>query len=588
MATMTGAQITVDALEKEGVDVIFGFPGGAVLDLADALAQSKQIRIVLARHEQGAGHMADGYARSTGRPGILMVTSGPGATNMVTALATAYMDSVPMVAISGQVSTAAIGNDAFQEADVVGITRPCTKHNYLVKDIRELGSTIKEAFHIATTGRPGPVVIDLPKDIQQATLKDYEYPTTFEIRSYKPVTEGNPKQIAQAARAIEKSKKPVLYCGGGAIAANASPEILALAEKCQIPLTTTLLGLGCFPETHPLALKMLGMHGTAYANHAVNECDCLIAVGARFDDRVTGKLATFAPNCRGNIIHIDIDPTAISKNIAVSVPIVGDCKSVLKGILEEVKPCQHAEWVAEVEAWKQRYPLGYDRDSEGLKPQFVIEELFKFTKGDAIVATEVGQHQMWAAQFWKTNSPRTFLTSGGLGTMGFGLPAAIGAQVAHPDKLVVDIAGDGSIQMNAQEFTVAALNKLPVKVLILNNNYLGMVRQWQQLFYGGRYVMTPLKRADDPTLPSHKGESDGLPPYLPDFVKLAEAHGCVGIRVSKKNEVIPAFEEMVRIKRPVVIDFLVEREENVFPMIPAGKSIKEMIASHEDYTRGLA
>jgi len=586
--SMTGAQIIVDALEREGVQHVFSFPGGAILDLADALANSKKVRMILARHEQGAGHMADGYARSSGKPGVILVTSGPGATNIVTALANAHMDSIPIVALTGQVPTAAIGNDAFQEADVVGITRPCTKHNYLVKDIRELGRTLKEAFHIATTGRPGPVLIDLPKDIQQQTLENYAYPAKVEMRSYKPTIEGNPKQIELAARMIERAKKPILYVGGGAAASGAHKEVIALAEKCDLPTTTTLLGMGVFPETHPLSLKMLGMHGTAYANHAVHECDCLIAAGARFDDRVTGKLATFAPHCRNAIIHIDIDPASISKSVAAALPIVGDCRNVLKALLKEVKPGRHPEWRAQIEEWKKKYPLSYDRASKGLKPQYVIEQLYAFTGGDAIVTTEVGQHQMWAAQFWTTREPRTFLSSGGLGTMGFGLPAAIGAQVANPKRLVVNIAGDGSIQMNAQEFSVAALNNLPVKTLILNNGYLGMVRQWQQLFYGKRYVLTPLKRVNDPTLPTRKKPAKDLPEYIPDFVKLAEAHGCVGLRVTRKEDVEGAFKEMVKVKRPVVIDFLVEPEENVFPMIPAGKSVAEMIASHEDYTRGLA
>ncbi|MCX7044565.1 MAG: biosynthetic-type acetolactate synthase large subunit [Candidatus Sumerlaeota bacterium] len=586
--SITGAQIIVDALEREGVVEFFCFPGGAVLDLCDAIAESKILKPILVRHEQGAGHMADGYARSSGRPGVLLVTSGPGATNIVTALANAYMDSVPVVALTGQVPTAAIGNDAFQEADIVGITRPCTKHNYLVKNVADLGQTIKEAFYIATTGKPGPVLIDIPKDVQQAKLEDYSYPETADIRSYKPTTEGNPRQIVQAARIIERSKKPVIYAGGGAIVANAANLILALAEKCDIPVTTTLLGLGVFPETHPLALKMVGMHGTAYANHAVNECDCLITAGARFDDRVTGKVATFAPHCRGNIIHIDIDPSAISKSVPADCPIVGDCGKVLTALLAEIKPCRHPEWIAECDAWKKQFPLGYDREGAGLRPQYVIEELYKFTGGDAIVATEVGQHQMWAAQFWTSTRPRRFLSSGGLGTMGYGLPAAIGAQVANPDQLVVNIAGDGSIQMNAQEFTTAALNHLPVKTLILNNRYLGMVRQWQQLFYGRRYTITPLNRAQAKLRETDAAADENLPPYLPDFVKLADAHGCVGLRVSRKEDVRGAFEEMIKVRRPVIIDFWVEQEENVFPMIPAGKGVKEMIASHEDYTRGLA
>ena len=586
--SITGAEIVVDVLEREGVDVAFGYPGGAILDLADALDRSEKIRMILTRHEQGAGHMADGYARASGRPGIMIITSGPGATNTVTALLNAYMDSVPIVMISGQVPTAVIGNDAFQEADVVGITRPCTKHNFLVKDIRELANTLREAFHIATTGRPGPVVVDLPKDVQQARLEDYVWPETVSIRSYKPVSRGNPRQIASAARAIERARRPVLCCGGGVISSNAHAELLQLAEKCQIPVTTTLLGLGAFPEDHPLSLKMLGMHGSAFANHAVNECDCLIAVGARFDDRVTGKLATFAPNCRDNIVHIDVDPSAISKNIAVTVPVVGDCRLVLQDLLKEIQPLTHPEWIEKVGQWKAQFPLTYDGSGDAIKPQFALETLYKVTGGDAIVTTDVGQHQMWAAQFWTTRQPRTFLTSGGLGTMGYGLPAALGAQVAFPDRLVINISGDGSIQMNQQELSVAALNGLPVKNVILDNTYLGMVRQWQQLFYERRYVLTPLHRVGNPKLPTEHLSVEEMPAYLPDFVKLAEAHGCVGIRVTRKDDLIPAYEEMLKTPRPVVLDVMTAMEENVYPMIPAGKSIREMIANHEDFTRGLS
>jgi acetolactate synthase-1/2/3 large subunit len=573
---MRGAQIVVDALEREGVEVVFGYPGGAILDVFDQINRSKKIRFILTRHEQGATHMADGYARASGRTGVVIVTSGPGATNTVTGLATAYMDSIPLVVISGQVPTRVIGNDAFQEADVTGITRPVTKHNYLVKTIAELPRTIKEAFFIAGTGRPGPVVIDLPKDVQQATLKDYSYPKTIDLPTYKPTYEGNPKQIKKAVATIQHTSRPLLYCGGGVIRSLAHEEARTLAERCEIPVATTLLGMGSFPETHPLALHMLGMHGTQYANYAMHECDCLIAVGARFDDRVTGKLDEFAPHCRNNIIHVDIDPASISKNVPVSVPIVGDCKLVLQKILEEIKPCKHPEWLAQVADWKQQYPLRYKNDGE-LRPQFVVEKIYEVTRGDAIIATEVGQNQMWASHYYLYTQPRTFISSGGLGTMGYGFPAALGAQVACPDKTVIDIAGDGSIQMNIQETTTAVLNNLPVIVAILNNGYLGMVRQWQEMFYARNYssveLMRPLDKDGQPT----DGLPDGVPLYVPDFVKLAEAFGALGRRITKKEEVVPALEWAIQARRPVFLEFMVTREENVFPMIPAGASVKHMI-----------
>lgn len=573
---MRGAQIIVDALEREGVEVVFGYPGGAILDVFDQINRSKKIRFILTRHEQGAAHMADGYARVTGRPGVVLVTSGPGATNTITGLATAYMDSIPIVCITGQVSTAAIGNDAFQEADVSGISRPVTKHNYLVKSINELPRIIKEAFYIANSGRPGPVLIDLPKDVQQATLKNYTYPEKVHITTYKPTYDGNPKQIKRAVEVIESAARPLLYCGGGVIRSLAHEEVLALAERCDIPVTTTLLGLGGFPGTHPLALNMPGMHGTQYANFAIHECDCLIAVGARFDDRVTGKLDEFAPHCRNKIIHIDIDPASISKSVPVTVPIVGDCKRVLTKILEEIKPAKHPEWVAQIGELKAQYPLRY-KDDDDLRPQFVVEKIYEVTRGDAIITTEVGQNQMWAAHYYLYTKPRTFVSSGGLGTMGFGFPAAIGAQVACPDKVVVDIAGDGSIQMNIQETTTAVMNNLPVVVAILNNGFLGMVRQWQEMFYNRNYSGVELKRPTDEQGRPTDGLPDDVPPYVPDFVKLAEAFGALGRRVTKKEDVLPALEWAIAARRPVFLEFIVTREENVFPMIPAGASVKHMI-----------
>ena len=571
----TGADILVDGLIKEGVEVMFGYPGGAILDVCDSIYKSK-IKFILTRHEQGAAHAADGFSRSTGRVGVCMATSGPGAINLVTGIATAYMDSIPMVALTGQVPTSMIGNDAFQEADTVGITRPVTKYNYLVKDVRDLPRIIKEAFYIASTGRPGPVLIDIPKDVQKAVYKNYSYPDKVELRSYKPVYEGHPNQIAKAAKEIEKAKKPLLYCGGGAISSGAHKEILKLADTCDIPVTTTLLGHGCFPETHPLALKMLGMHGTQYANYAMAETDLIIAVGARFDDRVTGKLDEFAPNAQGRVIHIDIDPSAISKNIPVSIPIVGDCKTVLQELLKLTKPKKNPEWIRQIMEWKTKYPLTYKRDDDLLHPQFVVEQIYEVTKGDAIIVTEVGQNQMWAAHYYKYTKPRTFLSSGGLGTMGYGFPAAIGAKMGNPDKLVIDIAGDGSIQMNIQELATAVVNNIPVKIVILNNGYLGMVRQWQELFYQREYAFTDLSRYLKKDM---KWEDIKKDPkiFVPDFVKLAEAYDALGIRVTKKEEVAPALEQAFSSPKVAIVECLVEREENVFPMIPSGASVKQMM-----------
>lgn len=569
----TGAEIIIDAFEKEKVGAVFGYPGGAVIDIFDLLYDA-DINFYLVRHEQGAAHAADGYARATGKTGVCLATSGPGATNLVTGLATAYMDSVPMVAICGQVPSSMIGNDAFQEADITGITRPITKHNYLVKNVDELPIVLKEAFYIANSGRPGPVLIDLPKDIQKSST-DVEYPDSVKIRSYAPTYEGHIKQIEKVAKAIKKAKRPVIYAGGGAVISDCHDELLKLVEKTKIPVTTTFLGLGCFPENHPLALHMLGMHGTQYANYAVMETDLLISIGARFDDRVTGTLDTFAPHAK--IIHIDIDPSAISKNVNVHIPVVGDAKNILTKLNKIVEPGDTKEWIETITKWKTEYPLYYKDTMNIIKPQFVIEKIYEVTGGDAIIATEVGQHQMWTAQFFKFEHSRQFLSSGGLGTMGYGFPAAIGAQVAYPDKTVFNIAGDGSIQMNIQELATAVNYKLPVNVAILNNGYLGMVRQWQELFYSGRYAGTCLHRnascKQDCSTPGSY-----CPSEIPDFVKVAEAYSAVGMRITKKEDVVPALQEAIKIKRPVMMDFIVAQEENVYPMVPAGASLKQMLS----------
>jgi acetolactate synthase-1/2/3 large subunit len=559
---MRGAKILLESLKQEGVDVIFGISGGSVIDIFDALYDEKVIKYYLTCHEQAAAHAADGYSRATGKVGVCLATSGPGATNLVTGIATAHMDSIPMVAITGQVYSHLIGNDAFQEADVTGITRPVTKHNFLVKDVKELATTIKEAFYIARTGRPGPVLVDIAKDAQQKET-EFIYPKEVNIRSYKPIYEGHPKQITKAAEMINSSTKAIIYAGGGIILSGAHQELLELAEKIQAPVTTTLLGMGGFPQTHELSLDMLGMHGTAYANKAIVNCDLIIAIGARFDDRITGRLDKFARESK--IIHIDIDPAAISKNVKVDIPIVGDCKSVLIELNKLVQKPENDEWLKQVAEWKQKMPLSYDHDSPLIKPQYVVEQIYEATKGEAIITTEVGQNQMWAAQFYKYTKPRTFLSSGGLGTMGYGFPAAIGAQVGCPDKIIFDIAGDGSIQMNIQELTTAVAYKLPVKVAILNNRYLGMVRQWQDLFYKGRKFGVDLERD-------------------PDFVKIAEAFGATGILVEKPEDVRPALDRAIETPGPVFLNFMIDRNENVFPMVPAGAPLDEMLG----ITQGMA
>ena len=553
---ITGAQAILECLKKEGVDIIFGYPGGQVLPLYDAMYSEKDVKHILVRHEQGAAHAADGYARATGKVGVCVATSGPGATNLVTGIATAYMDSIPMVAITGQVGTSFLGRDSFQEADITGITLPITKHNYLIKDSKDIPQVFKEAFYIARTGRPGPVLIDIPKDLQVRKL-NFKYPEKIDIPSYKPKYEGHPRQISAAAKAIMASARPVIYCGGGVIASGAAKELTELAIKCSIPVTTTLLGKGSFPETNKLSLGMLGMHGTVYANYSIQEADLLIAIGARFDDRVTGHIAKFAPKAKH--IHIDIDPAEIGKNVKIDIPIVGDVKTVLRELIGKVAAKDdHAAWLAQVEEWKKKYPLSYKKSDE-IKPEYVIEQIYEATKGEAIITTEVGQNQMWASQYYKFTKPRTMITSGGLGTMGYGLPAAIGAQFGCPDKIVFDIAGDGSIQMNIQELTTAVNNKLPIKIAVLDNACLGMVRQWQEILHGKRYSHTDLEAN-------------------PDLVKVAEAFGAKGIKITKIEDVRSAIEESLAIKdRPVLLDFKVARGENVFPFVPAGQAINEML-----------
>ncbi len=557
---LTGAQILMKMLKEEGVDTIFGFPGGVVIDIYDEFAKT-DIKHILVRHEQGAVHAADGYARASGKVGVCLVTSGPGATNTVTGIACAYMDSIPMVIFTGQVPTQLIGNDAFQEVDIVGITRPCTKHNYLVKRTEDLARVVKEAFVIAASGRPGPVLIDIPKDVSSTKIT-YKEPKKIELKSYNPTYSPNKKQLLKAVKLIKNAKKPIVFAGGGVVLSKGSKELTELAHKTQIPVTCSLMGLGVFPGTDPLWLGMLGMHGTYRANMCTGDCDLIVAVGVRFDDRVTGKTDTFAPNAK--IVHIDIDPTSIRKNIPVTVPIVGDCKITLgllnklldKEDLSDLKT-KRKKWLDQIEKWKRTTPLAY-KQKNIIKPQYVVEKLYELTKGKAIITTEVGQNQMWAAQYYHFKKPNHFITSGGLGVMGFGLPAAIGAQLACPNKLVVDIAGDGSIQMNIQEMATAEQYGLPVKIVILNNRYLGMVRQWQELFYDKRYSGTNMEHA-------------------PDFIKLAEAYGAVGLRATKPEEVEPVLIKGLSSPKTVIMEFVVEREECVYPMVPAGAAITEML-----------
>ncbi len=560
---LTGSKILLECLALEGVDTIFGYPGGTVINIYNDLMDSP-IKHILTRHEQAAVHAADGYARATGKVGVAIATSGPGATNTITGIATAYMDSIPLVVITGQVPTPLIGNDAFQEVDIIGITRPVTKHNYLVRDIKELATVIKKAFFIARSGRPGPVLIDLPKDVQVATTK-FEYPDKVEMRGYKPTYSGNTRMIEKAAKMILASRQPVLYVGGGASLTDAHDELRELAEMTQAPVTTTLMGMASFPKRHELSLGMLGMHGTYYANMAVTNSDLLIALGARFDDRVTGKIATFAPHAK--IIHVDVDPTSIKKNVRVDLPIVGDLRDVLQKIIKKLT--EHGDelkesterlkpWHEEIAGWRKAQPMSYKQSKKEIKPQYVIEKLRELSKDDAIVTTEVGQHQMWTAQFFDFVQPRTFLSSGGLGTMGYGLPSALGAQAAFPERQVIDISGDGSFQMNSQELATLVQYRLPVKIAILNNGFLGMVRQWQQLFFDKRYSQTCME--------------------LPiDFIKLAEAYGATGLRATKPEEVEQVIKKAFATKGPVIMEFKVAREENVMPMVPAGAGLNEMV-----------
>ncbi|MFH1519899.1 MAG: biosynthetic-type acetolactate synthase large subunit [Candidatus Omnitrophota bacterium] len=554
---MKGAKILIESLIQERVEVIFGYPGGTVIPLFDCLYDSP-IKFILTRHEQAAAHAADGYARSTGKVGVCVATSGPGATNLTTGIATAHMDSVPIIAITGQVKTSLIGNDAFQEADITGITRSISKYNYLIKDAKDIAYVVKEAFYLASTGRPGPIVIDLPVDVQMQEA-DFNYPKKIKMRSYNPTHFGHPGQIKKVLKLIYNSQQPVIMAGGGGIIAGASEELLRFAEKTNIPVTTTLMGLGGFPSTHRLSLGMPGMHGTVYANLAVTESDLLISVGSRFDDRVTGKVDAFAPGAK--IVHIDIDPTSISKTINVDVPIVGDAKNIVGQLTEEVDATKLADlenWHKKIKEWKKKHPLKYKLKKTGkIKPQYVIEEIYRQTKGKAIITTEVGQNQMWTSQFYKFDYPRHFLSSGGLGTMGYGFPAAIGAKIANPKQEVIVIAGDGSIQMNIQELATVSTYNLKIKIIILNNGYLGMVRQWQELFYDRRYSGTTLKN--------------------PDFVKIAQGYGIKGIQVKKVSEVKPAIQGILKFKGSVLADFLIEPEENVFPMVPAGEAINRMI-----------
>lgn len=560
---ISGAQAVVKSLEKEGVEVIFGIPGGVLIPIHHVLCESKKIRHVLVRHEQVAAHIADGYARATGRVGVCMATSGPGATNLVTGLANAYMDSIPIVAITGQVVRPAIGTDAFQEADITGISLPVVKHSYLIKDPKDIPRVIKEAFYIASSGRPGPVLMDIPRDVSEAQI-EYKWPERINLRGYKPTLRGHPGQIKAAAGAIAAAKKPIIYAGGGVILSDGARELTELARMTNIPVTTTLLGKGAFPETDRLSLGMLGMHGTAYANYAISESDLIIAVGARFDDRVTGKLSEFAQHAK--VIHIDIDPAEISKNVKAHIPIVGDAKLVLvdlnkvvKRVLKGAAKPKRTEWLGQIEVWRKAHPLSYEKDKV-LRPQYVVEQIYEMTKDkDAIVTTGVGQNQMWAAQFYKTTKPRTFLSSGGLGTMGYGMPAAIGAQFGRPKALVVDIDGDGSFQMVSQDVATAVAHKLPINICILNNMYLGMVRQWQELFFECRYTAVDLG------------------PGMPDFVKLAEAYGALGLRVTKPEEVRPALTKALKSPKTCVIEFVIEREAGVFPMVKPGGEITKMI-----------
>jgi acetolactate synthase-1/2/3 large subunit len=562
---MTGAQIICESLVKEGVEVIFGILGGAILPLYDTLPNYPQLRHILVRHEQGAAHAADGYARATGKVGVCMATSGPGATNLVTGIANAYLDSSPIVAITGQVARPFIGKDAFQEIDITGITLPITKHNYLVLDAGSLAGTVKEAFYLARSGRPGPVLIDLPRDVQ-IEQAEFHYTSRMDLPGYKPTLQGHPAQVKKAARLINEAQRPLIIAGRGVIISGAYDELKELAEAAQIPVVTTLLGISSFPESHILSYGWLGMHGMAYANMAVEAADLIIAIGMRFDDRATAKVSGFAPNA--HIIHIDIDPAEIGKNVRVDVPIVGDVKVILGALNKIINSAEHIEWLDRLNGWRREHPSLVIRDCEELIPQFVIHKIYEVTQGEAIIVTGVGQHQMWAAQYYWYNRPNSLITSGGLGTMGFGLPASIGAKVGCPDSTVWLIDGDGSFQMTIQELATIAQDNIAVKIAILQNSYLGMVRQWQELFYGKRYVATPLSG--------------------PDYVKIAEAYGIRGLRVTRKMEVVPAIQQAMAEPGPFLVDFIVEPEENVYPMVPPGAALAEVIEAPEEKAEVLS
>lgn len=568
-----GAQIIVDALVQEGVKVVFGYPGGVVIPIFDVLYDTKSFDFILTRHEQAAAHAADGYARATGNVGVCLVTSGPGATNILTGIATAYLDSIPMVAITGQVATPLLGTDAFQEADIVGMSRPVTKHNFLVRSINDLPTLLKQAFYIARTGRPGPVLIDIPVDVSRAVLENYSYPDSVSIRSYKPNLDGHVRQIKRVAEMIEAAKKPIIFAGGGIIHSAAHEELLQLAEMTNMPVTTTLMGLGGFPGNHSLFIGMPGMHGAKAANYAIQECDLIVSIGARFDDRVTGFVAKFAPNA--TIVHIDIDAAAISKIIKVDIPIVGDAKRVLTALNKIVKPRAADAWNEKVNQWKGARLFTYSKSDLEIKPQAVIEAIYNETHGDAIITTEVGQHQMWTAQYFIFSKPRTLLTSGGLGTMGFGLPAAMGAAFAKSGKPVIVVAGDGSVQMNIQELATLSVNNIPVKIVILNNSYLGMVRQWQELFYNKRYSSTCLRGGilckDCP------GPEKCNRKYIPDFVALAKSYSIEAFRAEKVEDILPVLRQGLAVDGPALMEFIVSTEENVFPMVPTGKPLDEIM-----------
>jgi len=551
---LTGAQILCQSLVNEGVEVIFGYPGGAVLPLYDTLPKYTQLRHILVRHEQGAAHAADGYARATDKVGVCLATSGPGATNLVTGLANAYLDSSSVVAITGQVARPFIGKDAFQEIDITGITLPITKHNYLVLDVGSLAKTVKEAFHLARTGRPGPVLIDIPRDVFVDQV-EFNYPSEVDLPGYRPTLRGNPLQIKKVIKLIAEAERPLIIAGRGIIISGACPELKELAETVQMPVVTTLLGIGCFPESHALSLGMLGMHGMAYANMAVNNADLIVAIGMRFDDRATAKVSAFAPHAR--IVHIDIDPAEIGKNVRVDVPIVGDVRTVLRSLNKQLTPAQHGAWLRQLDEWRKQHPSTTIRESDSLLPQFVIHKLYEVTQGEAIIVTGVGQHQMWSAQHYCYNRPDRLISSGGLGTMGFELPAALGVKIGRPDDIVWCVAGDGGFQMTVQELGTIAQEKAAVKIAIINNGYLGMVRQWQEMFFGRRYVATPL--------------------YCPDFVKIAEAYSIPALNVKTKEEVVPAIEQALDAPGPFLIDFVVEPEENVYPMVPPGAALHEII-----------